>query len=90
MSPSVGARIWIPCEVRPGPFPDERMAKVGQWTGFVPVTCLEAPVESGSTRLLATILEVGTDTYTVALPGDALTGRTAQGSLGELTSCGSL
>jgi len=39
MSLRPGARIWIPCEVKPGPFSDERMVRVqsqaGEWLGFV-------------------------------------------------------
>ena len=37
MSLRSGMRIWLPCEVKPGPFSDERMVRVesmGSWLAF--------------------------------------------------------
>ena len=43
--------VWVPCEVRGGPFPDERMvyieSKVGEWFGFVNVSELEIGFREG-------------------------------------------
>ena len=45
MKLSVGARIWLPCEVKPGPFSDEKLIKVpsahGEVLGFVPTSYLK-------------------------------------------------
>ena len=39
-----GARMWLPCEVKPGPFSDERMVLImadgNEWFGFVNVRWL--------------------------------------------------
>ena len=35
MAPQVGGKVWIPCEVKPGPFSNERLARIqlaaGPW-----------------------------------------------------------
>ena len=40
-----GMVVWIPCEVRGGPFPDERRVyvgtEIGEWFGFVNISQLE-------------------------------------------------
>ena len=45
-----GALIWLPCEVKPGPFPNERLVKVASragedWVGFVDVRYLKEPLD---------------------------------------------
>ena len=46
MSVAGGAYTWLPCEVKPGPFSDERLVRVaselGDWVGFVPVSSVAA------------------------------------------------
>ena len=48
---AVGARLWLPCEVKPGPFTDERRVLVhgegGNWMGFVNVRWLQEKEAEG-------------------------------------------
>jgi hypothetical protein len=68
-----GTLAWIPCEVKPGPFTNERTVRVesteGVWIGFVDVEFLKDPVPSGKTYLRAFIVEVGKDHFKARLPG---------------------
>ena len=47
----VGVGVWMPCRVRRGPFPDERMVLVrwegSEWSGFVNAEWLRHRVEEG-------------------------------------------
>ncbi len=88
--PDVGHRIWINCQVRPGPFSDERVVKVRDWVGFVPAAALRTPVEAGETQVMATVVSVDPETLTVALPGESPIGRILLGPTAELAASGSL
>ena len=79
MNISVGQRVWVPCEVKPGPFSDERMVRVnspavnsaiGSWIGFVPTTRLREPIEWGSTWVTAIVVNVLNDRFFAQLVGD--------------------
>jgi hypothetical protein len=58
----VGDEIWIPCEVRPGPFDDERLIRVesesGEWVGFVNIRWLAQPIEKGRSAVRAVVEDV--------------------------------
>lgn len=73
MSLAAGKRIWIPCEVKPGPFPDERMVLVSsdgeEWFGYVNVRHLQRGVEEGEDMVMATIVEVRGDVFTARIKG---------------------
>lgn len=80
MSLSVGQYVWIPCEVKPGPFSDERLVRVNSpvvdsavtvWTGFVPAARLREPIEAGSTGVTAIVVDVSDDRFLAQLVGDA-------------------
>ena len=50
----IGELVWLRCEVKPGPFPNERLVRItlplGSWAGFVDTTALKDPaVETGQT-----------------------------------------
>ena|SRR5438093_3511430 len=79
MSLSIGQRVWIPCEVKPGPFSDQRMVNisspavdsaVSRWTGFVPITELREPIEYGSTSVAAIVINVLQDRFFAQPVGD--------------------
>src|SRR5437867_3584700 len=59
-----GRYVWISCEVKPGPFSDERMVKAvsaiggDAWVGFAPVSALKDPVVSGATLIKALVVQV--------------------------------
>ena len=59
---AVGAGVWIPCKVKPGPFTNERVVIVdaadNNWVGFVSVNWLHRGVERGSDQVLAKVTEV--------------------------------
>jgi hypothetical protein len=78
---SVGQHVWIPCEVKPGAFSDERMVRVnspavnsaiGSWIGFVPTARLREPIELGSTWVTAIVVNVLNDRFIAQLVGDPL------------------
>jgi hypothetical protein len=72
----VGAYVWLSCEVKPGPFSDERMVRVasetGYWVGFVPASCLKDPVREGRTSIPALVIDVQGDRLSAMLPGASL------------------
>jgi hypothetical protein len=81
MSVSVGQHVWVPCEVKPGPFSDERLVRVNSpvtdsalsvWTGFVSATRLRDPIEAGSTGVTAIVVDVKQDRFLAQLVGDGL------------------
>lgn len=70
-----GMMVWIPCEVRGGPFPDERKvyvrSEIGEWFGFVNISELEKKVASGKDRVRGTILEVESTRALVGINGQS-------------------
>jgi hypothetical protein len=89
----VGQTLWLPCEVKPGPFPDERMVRIetdrgGQWVGFVPVWLLKEPVEKGRTHVKAVVAEVREDTFSAKLPGHFVTSGMIEGQSSRVERIG--
>jgi hypothetical protein len=76
MTLRVGAYIWIPCEVKPGAFSDERLTRIRggstEWLGFVPTASLRDHVERGPTAVRAVVLDVRGPTYVAQPFGHAL------------------
>ena len=72
---SVGARMWLPCHVKPGPFSDERMVLVegdkGEWFGFVNVRWLKSGEDEGTDEVLARVVEVDGSMFKARIPGNA-------------------
>jgi hypothetical protein len=85
-----GKKVWMPCDVKPGPFPDERLVRVKtdgiEWCGFVPAAGLRTPVHEGRTFVCTTVLEVHEDCFIAAFPGESLTTSAVRGSLSRVTS----
>lgn len=77
-----GGQIWIPCEVKPGPFPDERMVRIesdgAPWVGFVPVESLQQPITQGSTYVRAVIVNVTGNRLEARVPGEPVASRLAE------------
>jgi len=71
-----GARVWLPCEVKSGPFSNERLVKViseaGEAVAFVPVCHLREPVESGETSVLSVVVETNDETFRAKILGHAI------------------
>ena len=68
-----GMVVWIPCEVKPGPFSNERSVLVNTlgnpWVGFVEVTFLQDEIHAGATRIKGQIAAIKGNNIIVALPG---------------------
>jgi len=77
MALRIGTQVWVPCEVKPGPFSDERLVRVpssrGEWLGFVPIQSLREPILEGSTFIGARVVAVTGERFKASLPGEALT-----------------
>ena len=78
-------RVWLNCEVKPGPFSDERLIKVptaegGEWVGFVPISSLKDPLLEGNTQIVAIVTEVKEDIFYAKLPGQPISGMPFIGS----------
>lgn len=89
---SVGDEIWIPCEVKPGPFSDERTVTVssdkdGVWVGFVRTRFIENPSASES-RVRCTVSEVHGDRFVARIPGNAAIGSAFMGWVQKATRLG--
>lgn len=85
MGIEAGKKIWVPCEVKPGPFPDERMFRVKldseEWLGFVPVKFLKNPIDQGKTFIEALVVSVEDNFFTAQFPGHSITSSQFQGSV---------
>jgi hypothetical protein len=70
-----GMSVWLPCEVRGGPFPNERRVLVrtdtSEWFGFVNVSELQKKVQAGSDRVRAVIVAVEPNHVIVAVRGQS-------------------
>ena len=71
-----GSIIWVPCEVKPGPFSNERLVRVQSsgesWVGFVDVRCLKDTVQEGPTSVRARVVSVEKESFTAELPGHSV------------------
>jgi len=88
----VGGFFWIPCEVKPGPFSDERVARIAdadaEWVGFVATSSLQSPIEEGRTALKAVILDVNGSRYLAQPVGYGVDASTFQATLERVTPLG--
>jgi hypothetical protein len=74
----VGNPVWIRCEVKKGPFPDERLVRVhsafGEWLAFISSHLLkDTDITEGQTEVPAIVVQVSGDHYLAKLPGSSLT-----------------
>jgi hypothetical protein len=88
MGLKVGRYVWVPCEVKPGPFSDERMVRVhsqfGNWLGFVPASSLKDPILEGETLVPALIVDITDGSFLAKLPGEAVTNTLYAGSISKV------
>ena len=77
----IGQYVWVPCEVKPGPFSDQRMVRVnstvvhspaGSWIGFVAAESLREPVVTGSTGATAIVVGLTDDRFQAQVLGEPL------------------
>jgi hypothetical protein len=85
MAMEVGRLIWIPCDVKPGPFSDERMVRIhsdhGEWVAFVPVDALRDSILEGSTFVRAVIVRVNGGHFNAKVAGEPVTSSLFEGTL---------
>lgn len=73
-----GSRVWLPCEVGPGPFVDECRVLIvdeegSEWIGFVNVRWLQCPdAIQGQNAVLASVANVDGGKFQARIPGTAL------------------
>lgn len=88
MALRIGTQVWVPCEVKPGPFSDERLVRVlssrGEWLGFVPIQSLREPILEGSTFIGARVVAVAGERFQASIPGEALTPSLFEGNIGRV------
>lgn len=88
MGLKVGDRVWLRCEVKPGPFSNERLTRIQlptePWIGFVDISALKEPIEKGNTYVLALITTVEEDSITALVQGHAFNTRQVQTSTAEV------
>jgi hypothetical protein len=70
-----GMSVWIPCEVRGGPFPNERRVYIktalSEWFGFVNTSELKKQVLEGDDEVRATVLANAPDHVVVGIRGQS-------------------
>ena len=75
--------MWLPCEVKPGPFADERMVLViaddSEWFGFVNVRWLKKQGSEKQDEVQARVVDVEGHTFRARIPGNALQSELFQG-----------
>lgn len=85
MKLDAGKRVWIPCEVKPGPFSNERMVRVSaggaDWLGFVELQHLKHTITEGQTYVRVLVVEVENDHFRANLPGHAFAGSWFHGAV---------
>jgi hypothetical protein len=94
MTLEVGTQIWVPCEVKPGPFSNERLVRVqdngSEWLGFVPTHRLKEPILEGRTQVLGLVVSVLGEKFMARLPGEALTPSLFEGVVSRVRPIGPL
>ena len=81
MSIRVGSEVWLPCQVKRGPFSNEKLVRISlpqnaEWVGFVAVNYLKDPeIENGETQVLTRVTKSDSDSVTLIVQGHALDSR---------------
>jgi len=83
-----GRLVWIPCDVKPGPFADERIIRIssdgGTWVGFVQEDALREPVIEGPTFVRAVIVKVDGGRFNARVAGEPVASRLFEGTLSRV------
>jgi hypothetical protein len=65
--------VWLPCEVKGGPFPNERRIYVNidesEWFGFVDISQLKAKVDEGADYIRAVVTGVQPERVVLSIRG---------------------
>ena len=76
----VGEKVWVNCEVKPGPFSNERLTRIdlpdNPWVGFVDVAALkDGKMKKGQNGVLARVLKLSGQHVLALVQGHALDSR---------------
>ncbi len=70
-----GMIVWIPCEVKAGPFPNERrvLVKTGisEWFGFVSTSELKEKVPTGKDQVRGIVVAIQPDYVVIGIRGQS-------------------
>lgn len=70
-----GMTVWIPCEVKGGPFPNERRVYVktdkSEWFGFVNTSELRKGIEEGPDSVRAVVIDTDSKQLVLAIRGQS-------------------
>jgi hypothetical protein len=84
-----GMPVWISCDVRGGPFPNERrvLIKTGisEWFGFVSTSELKDKVPEGKDHVRAVVVDVKSEYVVVGIRGQSPASGEIQARPAELT-----
>lgn len=87
-----GRMVWIPCQVKSGPFPDERVIRVvsecGESLVFVLTSYLKEPILEGSTFVRAVVTDVQGNMFMARLPGEAVNSNCFKGEIYRVSQSG--
>jgi hypothetical protein len=94
MALTAGRRVWVECEVKPGPFSNERMVRIvgpsGEWFGFVGDFLLREQIERGKTAVQGIVDEVTNGRVSLFLPGASITGGVFEQDASQVMPFGAL
>ena len=84
-----GANVWLECQTKSGPFPDERLVLIEldhtKWAGFINVRWLKDQDHvEGSNEVLATISSVENGNFSVIVPGESPSSDRLEGRVEDL------
>jgi hypothetical protein len=83
-----GRLMWIPGEVQPGPFSDERIIRIpserGAWVAFVHVNELRKPIAEGSMFVRAVIVSVEGGRFNARIGGEPVASSFFEGALNRI------
>ncbi len=87
MTLHAGARVWMPCEVKAGPFSDERMVRITiegvEWLGFAPLSALKDKIAEGRTFIQTLVLDVSGDNFLAQPQAFGVTATPFRGSISK-------
>src|SRR4051794_33253512 len=85
---AIGDQIWVPCEVKVGPFSDEKMIRVTidgeEWVGFVRSDLIRT--DHGLFFVSAVVLDVQPSIVLARMPGNSPAGNVVRAPRSQVTS----
>jgi hypothetical protein len=87
-----GAVVWLPCQVRGGPFPNERRVyiktEISEWFGFVNTSELKDKVIEGPDHVRGVVVAVASDHLVIGVRGQSPASGAIQANPSQITEYG--